>query len=83
MRVESLDRILWTRNTRFASCIGALPDMSWIKSDIRSSLLGLLGGSSMSDSTLQNRIEEIRLAMLDALGDHAAGQFPLLLRRLR
>ena len=37
----------------------------------------------MSDSTLQNRIEEIRLAMLDALGDHGAGQFPLLLRRLR
>ena len=57
--------------------------MSWIKSGIKTSILGLLGGASMSDSTLQNRVEEIRQTMLDALGEQADGQFPLLVRRLR
>jgi hypothetical protein len=57
--------------------------MAWTKSGIKTSILGLLGGASMSDSMLQNRVEEIRQAMLDALGEHAEVEFPLLVRRLR
>ncbi|WBY02035.1 hypothetical protein PE066_00405 [Ramlibacter tataouinensis] len=58
--------------------------MRWFKSNLRNSIYGLLGHSQPpSQSTLDNRLEEIREAMLDLVGETASQDFPQLTRRIR
>jgi hypothetical protein len=58
--------------------------MGWFKGGLRNSVYGLIGGSSApSDSTLENKTEDIREAMLELLGDTGAKQFANVTRRIR
>ncbi len=58
--------------------------MRWFKPNLRNSLYGLLGHSQPpSESTLNNRLEDIREAMLDLIGESASKEFPQLTRRIR
>lgn len=58
--------------------------MRWIKPNLRSSIYSLLGTPAPpSESALENATEDIRQAMLDALGDMGARQFTAVTRRVR
>lgn len=57
--------------------------MRWIKPNLKSSLHALLGSAPPSDSTLESRTEEIRQAMLEALGDNGHKLYPLITRKVR
>jgi hypothetical protein len=57
--------------------------MRWLKPGLRS-IYGLLGNSpAPSDSVLEDGTEDIREAMLDALGDAGSRQSPQVTRRIR
>ena len=57
--------------------------MRWMSTNyIVSSMQGLLGGSSSDESTSTFRIEDIRQAMLDGLGDEGCTSFSSLERRV-
>ncbi|HYD75599.1 hypothetical protein [Ramlibacter sp.] len=58
--------------------------MRWFKPNLRNSLYGLLGHPQPpSPSTLDNRLEDIRDAMLELIGESASKEFPQLTRRIR
>lgn len=59
--------------------------MRWIKPSLRHSLYSLLGAEPppVSESTLANRTEDIREAMLGCLGEEGARQFTQINRRIR
>jgi len=59
--------------------------MRWIKPSLRSSVYSLLGGQPepASESVLENRTEDIRQAMLDAIGETGVKRFPQISRRIR
>ncbi|MET0312167.1 MAG: hypothetical protein ABW051_08965 [Burkholderiaceae bacterium] len=59
--------------------------MRWLKPNLRSSIYSLLGGSPsvISESTLEDRLEEIRATMLEYLGDFGGRNFPQISRRVR
>ena len=58
--------------------------MRWFKATVRNSLYSLLGHSQPpSDSILNNRLEDIREAMLDSIGESSSKEFPQLTRRIR
>lgn len=59
--------------------------MRWLKPNLRSSIYSLLGGSPsvMSESTLEDRMEEIRTTMLEYLGEFGSRNFPQINRRVR
>ncbi len=58
--------------------------MRWIKLNFRTSFYGLLSHSTpVSKSVLANRTEDIRQAMLDALGPSGSQGFPQIARRVR
>jgi hypothetical protein len=58
--------------------------MSWFKSNIRTSLYGLLGNPrDPTDSVLETGTEDIREAMLALLGEAGIKQFPHVTRRIR
>lgn len=52
-------------------------------SKLASSIYSLLTGQSKSGSRQESRVEEIRLAMIDSLGDDGASTFPQITRRIR
>lgn len=56
--------------------------MSWIKPSLRNSLYGLLGHPQVSESLLDNRMEDIRELMLELLGERAR-HHPQVTRRIR
>ena len=55
----------------------------WKKADFKNSISGLLRPREPSDSVLENGLEDIREAMLDALGDEGAKEFAATTRRIR
>lgn len=58
--------------------------MRWFKANLRNSLYGLLGHPEPpSQSTLDSRLEDIREAMLELVGDSGSKEFPQLTRRIR
>ena len=58
--------------------------MRWLKPNIRSSIYGLLGNpASPTESALENRTEDVREAMLAALGPSAPQQLSQITRRIR
>lgn len=58
--------------------------MGWFKGTLRNSIYGLLGNPGVpSDSTLENKTEDIREAMLELLGDSGSKQFANVTRRIR
>lgn len=58
--------------------------MRWLKPNLRSSIYGLLGSPvPPSDSLLESGTEEIRDAMLTALGQDGPRNFPQITRRIR
>ena len=57
--------------------------MRWLKPGLRS-IYGLLGNPpAPSDSVMEDGTEDIREAMLDALGDAGSRDFPQVTRRIR
>ena len=58
--------------------------MRWFKG-VRNSVYGLLGSTTgaPSDSTLEDKTEDIREAMLELLGDAGTKQFANVTRRIR
>ena len=58
--------------------------MRWIKPSLSAGFFGLLGHSShWQESRLANRLEDIRLTMLDALGEEGCRDYPAVVRRVR
>ncbi len=57
--------------------------MNWFGPSLRNSLYGLLGHGEPSESTLGDRIEDIREAMLELLPDDELRRFPQVTRRIR
>ncbi len=59
--------------------------MRWIKPNLRSSLFAWLGVAPgpVTESTLEDRTEEIRLAMQELLGEEGVRRFPHVARRIR
>jgi hypothetical protein len=58
--------------------------MRWFKGGLRNSVYGLLGNQGVpSDSTLENKTEDIREAMLELLGEAGTKQFANVTRRIR
>lgn len=58
--------------------------MRWLKPNLRSSIYGLLGNPlPPSESTLELGTEDIRDAMLSALGENGPANFSQLTRRIR
>ena len=58
--------------------------MSWLKPNLKRSIYGLLGNPlAPSESILENGTEDIREAMLAALGESGAKRFPQITRRIR
>ncbi|MES2978913.1 MAG: hypothetical protein V4731_10855 [Pseudomonadota bacterium] len=56
--------------------------MSWLKSALRSSFVGLLGPSA-SRENIDDRTEDIREAMVDAMGAFGEAHFPKIVLRVR
>ncbi len=54
--------------------------MHWFNSQLKSSLLALLGSSAITSALRENRLEHIRQLMLDELGD---AHVPKIVRRVR
>lgn len=58
--------------------------MRWLKPGLRNSIYGFLGNPMPpSDSTLEVGTEEIRAAMVGALGEEGLKSFPHVARRIR
>lgn len=58
--------------------------MRWFKPNLRSSIYGLLGNPvAPSESTLESGTEDVREAMLVALGEAGPKHFPQVTRRIR
>lgn len=59
--------------------------MRWIKPNLRNSVYSLLGGNSgeASESMLESRMEDIRQAMLDSVGEFGEKHYPQITRRIR
>lgn len=57
--------------------------MRWLKPNLRSSIYGLLGNPTPTDSRLEAGTEDVRETMLDLLGEPGAKQFPAVVRRIR
>jgi len=57
--------------------------MRWFKHEGLSALYGRLSGQAPDPERMAHRIEDIRLAMLDMLGDAGARQYPQVARRIR
>ena len=58
--------------------------MRWLKPNLRSSIYGLLGNPvAPSESVLETGTEDIREAMMNALGEPGRKSFPHVTRRIR
>ena len=57
--------------------------MRWISTNIRDSVMALLGGRELSPEALEDRTEDIRLFMLMELGDFGEQLHPRVVRILR
>ncbi len=57
--------------------------MRWLNSQLKSSLLALLGSTAITSSLREGRIEHIRQLMLDELGEFGDVNFPKIVLRVR
>ncbi|MDO5693467.1 MAG: hypothetical protein Q4G70_13510 [Pseudomonadota bacterium] len=57
--------------------------MRWFKDGGLSALYGRLSGQQADPERQTHRMEDIRMAMLDMLGDRGIQQFPQVARRIR
>lgn len=58
--------------------------MRWMKPNIRSSIYALLGhAAEPSTDTVQQRMDQIRQAMLELLGEQGQSDYPVFVRRVR
>lgn len=57
--------------------------MRWLKPNLRSSIYGLLGNPTPTDSRLESGTEDVRETMLTLLGPAGPKQFPAVVRRIR
>lgn len=57
--------------------------MRWISSNLKDSVIALLGGIDMSPEVLVDRTEDIRAFMLKEMGDSGERIYPRLMRNLR
>lgn len=57
--------------------------MRWFKHDGLNAFYGRLSGQKTDSQRLAHRVEDIRVAMLDMLGDAGAQQYPQVARRIR
>jgi hypothetical protein len=62
---------------------GFFKSMHRLSSQLKSSLLALLGCSANTSASREDRIEHIRKLMLDALGEVGEAHFPKVVRRVR
>jgi hypothetical protein len=56
--------------------------MRWLNSNLKDSVLALLGGGELSPAVLEDRTEDIRLFILMELGDFAEENYPKLVRNV-
>jgi hypothetical protein len=57
--------------------------MRWLNSQLKSSLLALLGSNAITTTLREERIEHIRQLMLDELGEFGDAHFPKIVCRVR
>ena len=57
--------------------------MNWFNTQIKSSLLALLGSYAIAPAARQERIDHIRWLMLDELGDFGKVNFPKIVIRIQ
>ncbi|MDB5741816.1 MAG: hypothetical protein JWR68_131 [Polaromonas sp.] len=57
--------------------------MHWLNSQLKSSLLALLGADAVTSTLREDRIEHIRQLMLDELGEFSHAHFPKIVRRIQ
>ena len=57
--------------------------MKWINADVLAGLTGRLPSRRSDPERTAHRLEDIRLAMLDMLGDDGAERYPQVARRIR
>ena len=57
--------------------------MKWINADVLAGLTGRLPSRRSDPERTAHRLEDIRLAMLDMLGEEGARQYPQVARRIR
>ena len=60
-----------------------LKPIHWLNSQIKSSLLALLGSNAITPGLREGRTEYIRQLMLDELGEFGEDHFPKIVRRVR
>ena len=56
--------------------------MRWLNSNLKDSVLALLGGGEISPAVLEDRTEDIRLLILLELGEFAETHYPKLVRNV-
>jgi hypothetical protein len=56
--------------------------MRWFNSNLKDSVLALLGGGDLSPAVLEDRTEDIRLFILMELGEFAETNYPKLVRNV-
>ena len=56
--------------------------MRWLNSNLKDSVLALLGGGEISPAVLEDRTEDIRLFILLELGEFAETHYPRLVRNV-
>ena len=57
--------------------------MHWLKTNLKSSFMAILGTAGGQAAALDDRLEEIRELMVDELGDFGERHFPKIVRRVR
>ncbi len=57
--------------------------MHWLKSNLKSSFMAVLGTGEGHPATLDDRLEEIRELMVHEMGDFGERHFPKIVRRIR
>lgn len=57
--------------------------MRWLNSNLKDSVLALLGGGELSADVLEDRTEDIRLFILMELGEFAEENYPKLVRNVK
>ncbi|WP_457282784.1 hypothetical protein [Polaromonas sp. P5_D5] len=57
--------------------------MRWLKPNLKSSFMALLGTGEVTASVLEDRTEEIRQFILDELGEFGEKHYPKITRRVR
>ncbi len=57
--------------------------MNWLNTQLKSSLLALLGSHAITPGIREDRIEQIRQSMLDELGEFGQAHFPKIVVRVR